>query len=226
MMMNQAVKTQTTESFDAIKEAHNLSGDSGKIGEYYDKWSGAYDRDVSNEAYAGPEYIVNYFASLKSDKATVDSGDRNLEILDAGCGTGLVGIFLKQKGYRQVDGFDLSEKMVEKAQATDAYRTLNGGIDMTQKNEVYKDNQYDAILCCGVFTLGHVPPDSLSELIRIAKPGGLIVVSTRKSYYDSTDFQAVCDRFVAEGKIKRVSNQMDGPYIAEEGAHYWAFAVC
>lgn len=226
--MNQAVTTQTNDSFDAIKGAHVLSGDPEKIQEYYDQWAVAYDSDVSNEEYIGPKYIAGVLESLKGDNGlkALDASDRNIEVVDAGCGTGLVGIVLKQKGYRKVDGSDLSEGMVEKARATGAYNVLESGIDLTKKNEAYEDNQYDATVCCGVFTLGHVPPTALSELIRITKPGGWVVVSTRKSYYDSSNFQEVCDRYQQEGKVKLVKHIADGPYIAEEGAHYWAFAVC
>ncbi|NEO52879.1 MAG: class I SAM-dependent methyltransferase [Okeania sp. SIO3B5] len=226
--MNQAVKSKENESFDAIKEAHTLSGDAEKIQTYYDKWAVAYNSDVSNEQYIGPEYIVNLLTTLKSNNGlkTVDSSDRQIKILDAGCGTGLVGTVLKQKGYHGVDGADLSEGMVEQARSTGAYNFLESGIDLTKQNEAYEDNQYDATICCGVFTLGHVPPTALSELIRITKPGGWVVVSTRKSYYDSTNFQEICNRYQQEGKVKLVNHVKDGPYIAEEGAHYWAFAVC
>ena len=226
--MNQAVKAKNNDSFDAIKEAHTLSGDPEKIQEYYDKWAVAYNHDVSNEEYTAPKYIVDLLASLKGENGlkNIDASDHNIQVLDAGCGTGLVGIVLKQKGYHHLDGCDLSEGMVEKAGSIGAYNTLESGIDLTQKNEVYEDNKYDATLCCGVFTLGHVPPTALLELIRITKPGGWVVVSTRKSYYDSTNFQEVCDRYQQEGKVRLVNHVKDGPYIAEEGAHYWAFAVC
>jgi len=226
--MNQVAKTETNVSFDAIKEAHGLSGNSQKIQTYYDQWSIAYDRDVSNEQYSGPQFMADYLASLKSGNGLkiIDLSDRGIEILDAGCGTGLVGIALKQKGYQNIDGFDLSAKMVEQAQLTGAYNSLDGGVDMTKKIETYKDNRYDAIVCCGVFTLGHVPPTALLELIRITKPHGCVIVSTRKSYYDSTNFQEACDSLQQEGKARLISHVKNGPYIAEEGAHYWAFAVC
>jgi len=225
--MNQ-VQTKTEDSFDAIKEALTLSGDPERIQEYYDKWAVAYNRDVSNEKYAGPEYIVNFLASLKGDDElkVIDASNRNIQILDAGCGTGLVGIILKQKGYQYIDGCDLSEGMVEKARSTGAYDILESGINLTKRNEAYEDNQYNVTVCCGVFTLGHVPPTAMSELIRITKPGGWVVASTRKSYYDNTNFQEVCDTYQQEGKVKLVKHIKDGPYIAEARAHYWAFVVC
>lgn len=221
------VKTdENLSSFDAIKEAHKLSGKADEIQDYYDRWSKNYDHDVENEEYCGPEYITAYFDLLpKKIGKFLNLRNPNIEILDAGCGTGRVGEALHRKGYRHVDGFDLSHGMVEEADKTGAYRDLNGGCDMTQQIEHYPDNRYDAAISCGVFTLGHVPPTAVEEMIRIVKPGGLVVVSTRKSYYESTNFQEVCDRLQAKKKVKLVSSVIDGPYIAEEGAHYWAFEV-
>ncbi len=37
------------------------------------------------------------------------------QILDAGCGTGLVGVELERLGFRSIDGFGLSEAVAEKA---------------------------------------------------------------------------------------------------------------
>lgn len=223
----QSQKTAELNSFDAIKEAHTLSGDPESIRQYYEEWSKTYNQDVFNETYSGPDYISVYFDLLpKQDGNFLNLREPAIEILDSGCGTGLVGVALRRQGYQNIDGFDLSSSMVEKAKATQAYRTLRGNCDMTQHIAAYNDNSYDAAISCGVFTLGHVPPTAIKEMIRVTKPGGLVMVSTRKSYYDSTDFQSVCDRVQAENKVTLVSCIMDGPYIAEEGAHYWAFRVC
>lgn len=138
----------------------------------------------------------------------------------------MVGVALRSKGYQNIDGFDLSHNMVKKAKQTKAYRTLTGGCDMTQPIKIYPDNRYDAAISCGVFTTGHVPPTAVEEMIRITKSGGLVVLSTRKSYYDSTNFQEVCEQIQADNKAKLISSIIDGPYIVEEKAHYWAFKVC
>ena len=224
--INTQPKTPISNSFDAIKEAHKLSGNPDQIQQYYDQWSNNYDQDVTNEDYCGPDYIAAYFDLLpKQNGIFLNLRNPSIEILDSGCGTGLVGVALRRKGYHNIDGFDLSHSMVEQAEKTQAYRALKGGCDMTKKIDVYSDNQYDASISCGVFTTGHVFPRAIEEMIRVTKPGGLVVVSTRKSYYDSTNFQEVCDRVQEENKAKLVSSVMDGPYIAEEGAHYWALQV-
>jgi len=216
-------ESSNAESWDIIKESHALSGEPDELEQYYEKWAKTYDKDVSSEQYCGPEYITDFFAEV-AKKEGFNKEHVELKILDAGCGTGLVGIVLQQKGYHTIDGCDLSDKMLDKAQKTGAYCYLTGGIDLNQMT-AFKADQYDVILSCGVFTLGHVPPTALGELIRITKPGGLIVMSTRKSYYENTDFQKVCDRLENESQIKVVSHVV-GPYIAEENAHYWAFRVC
>ncbi len=216
-------ESSDNESWDIIKESHVLSGEADELEQYYEKWAKTYNKDVSTEQYCGPEYITDFFSEVVK-KEDYNKEHFDLEILDAGCGTGLVGVVLQQKGYHTIDGCDLSDKMIGIAQKTGAYRSLNEGVDLNQMT-AFKAHQYDVTLSCGVFTLGHVPPTALEELIRITKPGGLIVMSTRKSYYDSTDFQAVCDHLKNEGKIKKVGHVV-GPYIAEEGAHYWAFKVC
>ena len=88
----------------------------------------------------------------------------------------------------------------------------------------FEDGQYDAVISCGVFTIGHVPPTALKELVRITRKGGMVVVSTRMSYYESTDFQSVCDSLEEKGRFSIVNHIIDA-YISEENAHYWAFNI-
>ena len=44
---------------------------------------------------------------------------------------------------------------------------------------------YAAIVSTGVFTTGHVGVEGLPELFRIARPGGLIVLSVRVTVWES-----------------------------------------
>ena len=45
-------------------------------------------------------------------------------ILDMGCGTGLVGQYLKERGFLHVLGLDASPGMLEKAKEKDSYENL------------------------------------------------------------------------------------------------------
>ena len=71
----------------------------------YKNWAKNYEHDVINLAgYVGhlitSELLLSY---LKKDKA---------KILDAGCGTGLVGEILYNNNFKNVEGVDFSEEML------------------------------------------------------------------------------------------------------------------
>jgi len=55
--------------------------------------------------YTGPKESVNIFKKYALNK--------NIKILDAGCGTGLVGVELKKYNYLNIDGADLSKKLLD-----------------------------------------------------------------------------------------------------------------
>ena len=54
----------------------------------------------------------------------------------------------------------------------------------------FKSKSYDAALCVGVFTHGHVGSDRLSELVRIVKSGGIICFTVNEGVYDSYGFDS------------------------------------
>lgn len=217
------MKKNNSDSWDVIKESHNLTGEPDKISQFYHKWSENYDKDVTNQNYCAPEYIASYFEDIHQQAGICKLNKEQVEILDAGCGTGLVGVELKKKGYRIIDGCDISQNMIEIAEKLKVYRSLSANVDLNDM-DTFKDNQHDVVISCGVFTLGHVPPEALNEIVRITKTCGLVVISTRTSYYDKTNFQEVCYNLESIGKIEIVEHII-GPYIEEENAHYWTFKV-
>ncbi len=73
----------------------------------YGEWAEQYDTDLVDEM----GYVAPVIASQLLQEY-VD--DLNARILDAGCGTGLVGEDLHQKGYHNLEGFDYSVQMLEK----------------------------------------------------------------------------------------------------------------
>ncbi len=197
----------------AIDAALHLDGDPEKVRQFYEEWARNYNIDTSSSAYTGPEIAAKLLQRHLPEP--------NKLLLDAGCGTGLVGVELEKLGYRLIDGFDLSESMTEQAAATGAYRDLLGGIDMMRAAESYADDTYDAILSIGVFTLGHVPPEALEVLLRLVRKGGLLLVSTRTHYYEQTNFQQVVDALIAANRAELVQLVRDAPYNNDGDGHYW-----
>lgn len=60
-------------------------------------------------------------------------------------------------------------------------------VDLDGAPREYSRANYDITACCCVFN-GHVRPQGLRELVRVTRPSGLITISARKSYMESTSF--------------------------------------
>lgn len=171
------------------------SHDNRELAERYDRWATEYDADL-DEGYGwtGPKRAVEYF------KRHVPS--RESMILDAGAGTGLVGALLAREGYRNLIAMDLSERMLGEARKKNAYLECH---QMVMGNPLAYENAYfDAVVSVGVLTVGHAPPGSLDELVRITGHGGYILFSLRPEVYHEGGFKEKQDYLETEGKWKLV----------------------
>ena len=145
----------------------------------YDQWAADYDNDLAEEfAWNAPQNAADVF---------IKHVDKQAHILDAGAGTGLVGECLVSAGYKDLAAMDLSKGMLDEAESKNLYNAfhqmaLGGDLD-------FKTDEFDAVISVGVFTQGHAPANSLDELARITKPGGLIVFSLRVDTYESAGFK-------------------------------------
>ncbi|MGX5805157.1 class I SAM-dependent DNA methyltransferase [Bradyrhizobium sp. Arg314] len=205
-----------------LKDVLGLDGDADRLAKFYREWANSYDLDTIHYGYCGPMIVaelagVVQMAYLARERAAIS-------IMDAGCGTGLVGVELERLGFRVIDGFDLSEEMAEKARHTHVYRHVRGHVDLNVPLSDYSAS-YDITVCCGVLTVGHVQPDRLRELARITRPEGFIITNTRKSYADATRFEDEVKRLQDEGVLALTQCLNDGRYVAEEDAHYWVFRI-
>lgn len=214
--------------FATIHSAHLLNGDSGKIKDYYRRWALRYEEDVKNEHYNGPGVM----ASITHMTCLSYLGKRpeQTRILDAGCETGLVDSALVERGFKNIDGFDLSEDMGKIAAQTESYKNIWTDIDLSKEMShlppsplEYKS--YDIIVCCGVFTHGHLEPSALLTLHRFVAEGGFIIVSTRNSYLERHDFEKTSRRLLQQRYFSSALCLPNARYIGEERAHYWIFQV-
>ncbi len=156
----------------------------------YKKWASIYDKDnddlLGTVSQPNSVQIFNKYLS-----------DKNQKIIDVGCGTGLVGVELSKLGYTNFDGIDISKEMIDIA-IDRGYRSLFLG--NLNDSLPFESNSYDAALCVGVFTHGHVGPSRLIELIRVIKPQGLLCFTVNEDVYESYGF----DKVIKELEAKKV----------------------
>lgn len=195
--------------------------------ERYDNWAPDYNKDVAARHYDGPEYLVEYLMELAdSGKISAYPDSPDFRVIDVACGSGLVGKALQAKGFRHIDGTDLSQGMIVEAHKSGAYQTLIPWQDLNNPLPFFLHGQYDLTVCCGVFALDFVEPKSLKWLIQVTKPGGIIIMTTKTTYYDTYDFNGYYQRLIDAGELEQVDYRMNKPYLGTEAdGHYWVFAV-
>ena len=77
---------------------------------------------------------------------------------------------------------DASEGMLEIARSKNVYRELHHAF--LGQPLPFDTGRYAAAVSTGVFTAGHVGIEGLSELFRVVRPGGLVVLSVKMTIWD------------------------------------------
>jgi predicted TPR repeat methyltransferase len=174
----------------------------------YDGWAARYDDELLGEwGYTSPQKAVD----LLSESMKLS----DLRVLDAGCGTGLVGSLLKVAGVPNITGIDYSSGMLAQAQEKRIYDALHL-MDMNQSLDL-ASNSFDAVTCIGTFTSTHVKPDAVRELIRVTRSGGSVIFTVRDDYWRATHFVDLVAELHATKTVCLEQVRLE-PYIQSEGS--------
>ena len=137
--------------------------------EVFAAWANDYDSNLINgHGYKAPEDAVVGFVELGLG--------RDVRILDAELGTGMVGLLLREAGFTRIDGADLSTEMRAIAARHGVYDRLFQ-LDMTGDYGIAPADAYDAVISVGVFGFGppHVP--HLHHIMGAAKKGASVMIT-------------------------------------------------
>ncbi|KAF3024750.1 Williams Beuren syndrome chromosome region 27 [Neopestalotiopsis sp. 37M] len=181
-----------------LQRAYALAGTS-EARSLYDEWASAYDTDIGATGYASPRRSVETITNNILPTAHV-----TLKILDAGCGTGLVGECLAHSSLASkfvVDGVDLSDGMLDVARRKGIYREL---ATANLNEQIGKpDGSYDIVVCVGTLTEGHVGPKVFAEFTRLIAQSGLIVATVHEKVWESGGYKSEIDR-LRDSKIVQI----------------------
>lgn len=189
---------------------HTLEN-SEEVRDFYNEWSldNQYNKDMLDWNYTGPKETVDILKRF--------GPDRNMLIFDAGCGSGLVGAELTAAGYRNLHGADLSEKLLDCVPAG-LYQQLQQ-LDLNRPLGI-ANRTYDALMCVGAFTYGHVAAHALDEFLRITKPTGLICFTINAGIYESHGFDVKIRQLEACGAWQKEAF-FKSEYLASKEVNAW-----
>jgi len=162
--------------------------------ELYKDWADSYDKDfIAATGYVAFQHAAQCFLQQQDRPAG--------PVLDVGCGTGAVGTVLRDGGVEVLDGIDISQEMLDQAQR----KTTRDGApvytrliqaDLTGRVAI-DDNYYAGMVSAGTFTHGHLGPECLDELWRMAAPGAVCSIGVNAAHFDSQGF---ADKFANDAR--------------------------
>ena len=138
----------------------------------FTRWSRGYDRNVLQRILFGPSHraIISRIVAW--------SGDRPLDILDVGCGTGVFAARVREALPRtNVWGVDLVAAMLTQGGAR--WRSDRGQVGAVQGDSErlpFSAGAFDVVTCSNSFH--HYPHQdrAVAEMYRVLKPGGRLVL--------------------------------------------------
>lgn len=142
----------------------------------FDEFANSFEHILMRLKYCGPQLVKDHLATLNLSA---------LNVLDSGCGTGLIGEVLKPYA-RELTGVDLSAAMLEKAAEKHCYHQLHKAdiTDFLQSS----NEQYDLITCMDTFIYIGDLQQVFTLMIQNLKVGGQLIFSTEK-LADARDYQ-------------------------------------
>ena len=184
---------------------------SDELLKYYQRWTkeNKYDQDMVDLEYVAPKEAVLLLKKYKLNN--------KCKILDAGCGTGLVGVELKKNGYSNIEGVDFSQNMLDLI-PKGIYKKIDK-IDLNKPLK-FKTDTFDVVMCVGTFTYGHVKPKALDELIRIIDNKGLICFSINEGIYEKYGFDKKIEE-LSKNKLWNVKEFFKSNYIVNKDVNAW-----
>ena len=163
----------------------------GYVRDIFDVFAPDFEQVLHSLEYRAPDLILGFLRDIYGEKK-----HPKMRILDAGCGTGLCGVFLKKyASFRGLEGVDLSAGMLREAAAKKVYNKLICREITDWLNNVKA--RYGLVVSADVFTYIGDLENLFSALFGALKKNGRVIFTvSENSLNDSDWFLHISGRFL------------------------------
>ena len=185
-----------------LQRAYAIDSDASSRALYRD-WAETYDATMLD----GLQYLSPATVAHLLD---VHLPDHAAPVLDVGCGTGLAGQSLFERGFGTIDGLDVSPEMMQVAGRRGIYRAFIAA-DLHQALPI-ADASYGGAIGSGIFTHGHVDARCLDELFRVLRPGAPFAFTVKLEVWEPLGFKDKLASLMDCGSITELAFTHDRHY--------------
>lgn len=135
-------------------------------------------------------------SSLQKKAAVAQLSEMDLhdkEIIDIGCGTGIISLLAFERGARKVVCGDISENMLKLAEENFNDTVYDSGrirfVQLDAESLPFDDNSFDVVITGMSFGLFPDQDKAIREMFRVLKPGGVISLGAHgpEHYWEAID---------------------------------------
>lgn len=186
----------------------------------YATWAETYDDDHASIGFVGHRTTA---ALLVRHLTRPDTA----RVLDAGAGTGAAAEALRALGVRNLVGVDLSDAMLERARSKGLYISTHVA-DISLPLDGYAESSFDAAILVGVFSYGQAPAESIDEMVRLVRSGGVIALTMRTDFYeeDAMGVRSRIETLLDHGVLELLERTKPEPYLPKKDPDAMFSAWC
>lgn len=200
---------------DSLRHSPKVTkADSAYVQNIFDVFADTFEDSLAALNYSVPQLIRSAAAKIYG----TDS-EAALNVLDAGCGTGLCAKLLSEiLPHATFFGVDLSVRMIMEARKKNIYKQLF--VDDLEHFSAVAETPYDMIVAADVLTYFGELQNVFDSFFRILAPGGNFIFSVTRNVFDSQDYYLhLSGRFAhAENYVKSCAEKSGFVLANQSGA--------
>ncbi|MGA3048382.1 MAG: methyltransferase domain-containing protein [Terracidiphilus sp.] len=164
----------------------DLTGDNGKYNQLYETIGGLYD---DTQRFFGAFRGVNLDSYFEDYMSLLDAkpGD---SVLETSVGTGLNFKYLPRG--TKLSGLDLSSEMLTNCQNNLRRWQMDADLYVGNAEALpFADSSFEVVFTCGGFNFFSDRPKAIREMIRVAKPGGRLMIEDETEEYVKSTYENI-----------------------------------